>query len=146
MIAITACSCVGLLGAGLGGGTGRLQGLHGLITDNIAAAKVVLATGDLIEVSPTSNADLYWGLRGAGHNFGIVAEFNYTVHDLVPNGGSWWWGQYTYTGASVEAVAEAVNNATQFQLPGLSIFVEYYWPSPNATEVSVSIETELSSG
>ena len=50
--------------------------------DNIIEMDVVLADGAMITVSESSHADLYWGMRGAGHNFGIVTRFNYKVYDI----------------------------------------------------------------
>ena len=55
---------------------GRYQGYWGLVQDNIIDADLVLANGDEVTVSETSCPDLWWGLRGAGHNFGIVTSFN----------------------------------------------------------------------
>jgi FAD/FMN-containing dehydrogenase len=76
-----------MLGASLGGGVGRYQGIHGLIIDALQSVKMVTATGDLITVSKTEEPDLFWGLRGAGFNFGIILEATYGIHDLT-NGGS----------------------------------------------------------
>lgn len=52
------CNCIEFL-AGLGGGHGRLQGLYGLIADNLISARVVTADGSILTVSQSSNADLY---------------------------------------------------------------------------------------
>ncbi|KAK7967152.1 uncharacterized protein PG986_001429 [Apiospora aurea] len=60
-----------LLGPGLGGGHGWNQGRYGLGLDQIVEANLVLGDGSRIVVSEDSHADLFWGLRGAGHNFGI---------------------------------------------------------------------------
>ena len=70
-----------MIGPGLGGGFGRYQGFFGLILDNIVEMNVVLADGALIKVSDSSHPDLYWGMRGAGHNFGIVTRFKYRIYD-----------------------------------------------------------------
>lgn len=75
-----------MLGATLGGGVSRYQGLHGLILDALKSVKLVTASGDLITVSETKHPDLFWGIRGAGFNYGIVTEAMYEVHDLT-NGG-----------------------------------------------------------
>ena len=66
---------------GLGGGFGRYQGFFGLVLDNIIETNVVLADGSLITVSNSSHADLYWGMRGAGHKFGMVTKFKYRIYD-----------------------------------------------------------------
>ena len=69
------------MGVALGGGHGTLQGHYGLLTDQIVAARVVLANGKAVTVSKIKNSDLFWALRGAGHNFGIVTEVTYKVYD-----------------------------------------------------------------
>lgn len=75
-----------MLGATLGGGVGRYQGIHGLIIDALESVKIVTATGDLVTASKTQEPDLFWALRGAGFNFGIVVEATYTIYDLTNNG------------------------------------------------------------
>ncbi|KAI0143689.1 hypothetical protein GGR57DRAFT_518168 [Xylariaceae sp. FL1272] len=80
------CSCTGMVGATLGGGVGRFNGMDGMIIDFLVSARLVTATGEVAEVSETKNPELFWGLRGAGANFGIVTSATY---NLVPlrNGG-----------------------------------------------------------
>ena len=109
------CGCVGMLGAGLGGGIGKYMGYFGLVTDNIIDMTVVIADGSIITVSETSHPDLYWGMRGAGHNFGIVTQFNYKIYDQPSV--DWFQVAYTYTGDKLEALFEQINllnaNGTQ---------------------------------
>jgi FAD/FMN-containing dehydrogenase len=63
----------------LGGGHGLLQGHYDLLADNLISARMVLANGTAVTVSSESNPDLFWAIRGAGHNFGIVTEFEYNI-------------------------------------------------------------------
>ncbi|KAE8146574.1 hypothetical protein BDV25DRAFT_162207 [Aspergillus avenaceus] len=78
--------CVGSVGATLGAGIGPLQGHRGLVVDALQSVKLVTATGDLVTASKTENSDLFWGMRGAGWNFGIVVEATYEIYDYTNNG------------------------------------------------------------
>lgn len=71
------CSCPGYMGLAVGGGVGRYYGSLGLVSDSMVSARVVTATGDIVEASAALNADLFWGLRGAGANFGIILNATY---------------------------------------------------------------------
>lgn len=74
-----------MLGPGLGGGHGPLEGVYGLISDNFRQLNVVLANGTAITVNETSHAGLLWGMKGAGHNFGIVTSFELNIFPRGPD-------------------------------------------------------------
>lgn len=65
----------GVGGLTLGGGYGVLSGTRGLVIDNMVAATVVLANGEIKTASKDENAELFWALNGAGQNFGVTTEF-----------------------------------------------------------------------
>jgi len=72
----------GIAGLTLGGGQGWLTGKHGLTLDNLLAADVVTADGQLLHASADEHPDLFWALRGAGANFGVVTSFEYRLHPV----------------------------------------------------------------
>ena len=67
----------GVAGLTLGGGIGWIMRRHGLSIDQLLSVDLVTAEGELVQASVDRNADLFWGVRGGGGNFGIVTEFEF---------------------------------------------------------------------
>jgi hypothetical protein len=96
---------VSFLGPALGGGHGWFQGHHGLITDQFQSMNVVLANGDFKTIDSTS--DLWWGMQGAGHNFGVVTSVTTKVYDIEHT--DWAIDTIVFSGDKVEKVYDAAN-------------------------------------
>ena len=75
-------SHTGVGGLTLGGGFGRVARRFGLSLDNVRAVDIVTANGEVLRASADENADLYWGVRGGGGNFGVVTSFDFALHPM----------------------------------------------------------------
>lgn len=75
---------VGISGLALGGGLGWLMGKYGLACDNLRAVDIVLADGRLVTADHEKYLDLYWAVRGAGANFGVVTSLTFDLHPVGP--------------------------------------------------------------
>lgn len=69
----------------MGAGISSLQGVRGLMLDALESVRVVTADGKLVEASKTQHPDLFWAIRGAGSNFGIVTSATYKVYNASNN-------------------------------------------------------------
>lgn len=121
----------------LGGGHGWIQGLHGLAADQMLKARVILANGTIINTSNTENPDLFWALRGAGHNFGIVTEVTNKIYD-VPASDEWYYEKFTYPGASVDklfAQLDKIKRDTPAQFQHYAVFLNL--PDVDSTQALV---------
>jgi len=77
-------STTGIAGLTLGGGWGHLARRYGLSSDNLISVDLVTGDGEFLTASATENADLFWGVRGGGGNFGIVTSLEYRLHAVGP--------------------------------------------------------------
>ncbi|KAH7025021.1 uncharacterized protein B0I36DRAFT_387406 [Microdochium trichocladiopsis] len=113
------CACVSVAGPALGGGHGMLQGRHGFAADNLVSARVTLANGTSVTASGTQNPDLFWGLKGAGHNLGVVTSLEMSLYDADE---LWRMDVLTYTQDKLEQIF-AVWNELEDEIadPGLLV-------------------------
>lgn len=103
------CECTGTIAPMLGGGHGWLQGRFGLMADNVISMRLVLADGSAITASAAEHADLFWALRGAGHNFGIVTEMQYKVYDRQAESDEWSYAELVFSRDKLKSVFEVAN-------------------------------------
>jgi FAD/FMN-containing dehydrogenase len=95
----------GVGGLTLGGGMGRLQRRWGFSIDNMLAVDLVTAEGKQLRASDDEHPDLFWGIRGAGPNFGVVTSFEFRLHEL---GTTITQGMLAFPGERATEVAERV--------------------------------------
>ncbi len=79
-----AVSTTGVAGLTLHGGVGHLRRKYGLSIDNLLSVDIVTADGEHRRASATENEDLFWAVRGAGSNFGVVTSFEFQAHPVGP--------------------------------------------------------------
>jgi hypothetical protein len=126
----------------LGGGHGWLQGRQGLLADNLISARLVLANGSAITVSETDHTDLFWALRGAGHNFGIVTSFEYKIVDRTPETEMWSWEQFIFRHDQVRDVyslANAMLGGSVSEQPVELVHWSYFFKIPDIDPENVSL-------
>lgn len=80
------CACVGFAGATLGGGIGPYSGLYGATSDSLISVEIVTGTGEPLTVSAARHPQLFYGLKGAGFNYGVVTSLTYRVYPATNDG------------------------------------------------------------
>lgn len=102
-LAIGTAPCVGMLGAALGGGVSANQGRFGLLIDILESVELVSAQGTVVNASRTENSDLFWALRGAGANYGVLTSATFKV-PRAANGGDAVNANYLYVASQIPSV------------------------------------------
>jgi hypothetical protein len=110
---------VGVGGLATAGGIGWLAREHGLTIDHVRAVEMVLADGSVVRADGEENADLFWAVRGAGANFGIVTSFEFEV-DEVGNVG---WAQLVLDARDTASLLEKWGAAVEAAPRDLTSFI-----------------------
>ncbi|KAI4202120.1 MAG: hypothetical protein LQ350_002787 [Teloschistes chrysophthalmus] len=131
------CNCVGNMGAALGGGYGNLMGLYGFSVDNIISLEVVLANGTAATVSANQHPDLWWALRGAGHNFGIVTSAVMKSYPTPKPKNMAWTGGLFYTEDRIEGVVQAIQDLVLKE--PMNVFLYYTTTGPPTFNATVLV-------
>lgn len=126
----------------LGGGLGRFQGLHGLTSDALRSARVALWNGTIVDASSDANQDLFWGLRGAGQNFGVVIEAVFETYPAT-NGGQQYSSDMTFSADKLEAVFDITNQLLTPELDSSLALAIAIGSNPVTLEVSTNIESTI---
>lgn len=100
---------VGVGGLATAGGIGFLSREHGLTIDHIRSVEMVLADGSVVNASETENPELFWGVRGAGANFGIVTSFVFEVDPVGDMG----WAQFIFDATNTAQFLQAWGAAVE---------------------------------
>jgi alkanesulfonate monooxygenase SsuD/methylene tetrahydromethanopterin reductase-like flavin-dependent oxidoreductase (luciferase family)/FAD/FMN-containing dehydrogenase len=123
---------VGVGGLATAGGIGWLVREHGLTIDHLRSAEVVLADGSLVTASDEENADLFWAIRGAGANFGIVVSFEFEV-DAVGEVG---WAQLAFDASDTAGFLERWGAAVESAPRDLTSFLIMGGPRPGQPAIA----------
>ncbi|KAI0377215.1 hypothetical protein F5Y04DRAFT_273242 [Hypomontagnella monticulosa] len=131
--------CPGAIGVTMGGGIGMKTGLYGLLIDALRSVRMVTAKGDVVTASSLENKDLFWAIRGAGINFGIVTEATYGIHERI-NGGNVTAVTFVYAAPSNRSLWEALKTFDGNQPAKLSFqaIIQYDRPS-NSPRIVVQL-------
>jgi FAD/FMN-containing dehydrogenase len=113
-------SLTGIAGLTLGGGFGYLTRRWGWTADNVIGMDVVTAEGQLVRASSEENEDLFWGLRGGGGNFGVVAGIDYQLYPLGPEVVG---GMVAWPADDARKVLELYRNLAEQAPPELTLVV-----------------------
>ncbi|KAH7107389.1 hypothetical protein BKA62DRAFT_683209, partial [Auriculariales sp. MPI-PUGE-AT-0066] len=128
------CNEVGAIPVVLGGGFTVLQSRLGAVCDSLVECKTVLASGEIVTISETSNSDLFWGIRGAGMYYGITLECTLKIHpfaDVGRGGGQFWTAMLVLDVDSQEpAVLSAFEKLLQNEDPDIAGMILMGSPPP----------------
>lgn len=123
---------MGVIGATLGGGHGVFDGEHGIMSDSLLSVNMITAKGEKIAVNATENPDLFWGIKGAGNNFGLITEATYRVYPKTTL--FHFTIEADYSPDSLEQILEAMN---ELDIPPESSSTVYFLPDRRGPQNNV---------
>ncbi|KAI0904511.1 hypothetical protein F4823DRAFT_634235 [Ustulina deusta] len=130
------CTCPSFIGVTLGGGIGRWEGIYGLFIDALQSVRFVAANGTVLTASKTENSELFWGIRGAGANLGVIIEATYKLHKIdkssTPGGAGY--------GLNADFIIPAEKNASYWKL------IESLMPYPAQLAIVSVVEWNETTG
>ncbi|GAP93089.1 putative FAD binding domain-containing protein [Rosellinia necatrix] len=111
-VSVSTCNCVSVLGATLGGGLSRTQGVYGLNIDQLISLNIVDSNGAKKTITKAKNPELWWAVTGAGANFGIVTSGTYKSHAIPQAQNTAWTGLVIFDESKLEQLIAALNALT----------------------------------
>lgn len=126
-------STTGIAGFSLVGGLGWLTRKAGITVDNVLAVNLVTADGELVYADGEENADLLWGVRGAGTNFGVVTSFEHQLHHVGP---TVYAGSLMYDMADTRKLLEVYREHAIDAPDDLTIWIAWLTPPPGPHELA----------
>lgn len=106
----------------------------------MVSCRLVLANGTVINVSKEENPDLFWAIRGAGHNFGVAVEATFEVYPQAHNGIHYTW-DLDFRLDQCDAVFARINEVHKIMPPDLAIFV--LWNRKNKSGLKVCLKESI---
>lgn len=125
-------SHTGVAGLTLGGGMGWASRRYGLTIDSLLGAELVTANGDVVWTDAASDAELFWGIRGGGGNFGVVTRFRFRIHDFGPIVVGRWTYPLAHAADAIRRMRDLVSTASRdlalnFTVSGSELSVTTVW-------------------
>ncbi|KLP15621.1 6-hydroxy-D-nicotine oxidase [Fusarium fujikuroi] len=129
---------LGYAGFSLGGGFGWGMGVAGLAIDLLVEATIVLASGEIVTCSEDQNPDLFFAIRGAGYNFGVISKLKFKAKPLTHQV---WYGTIVYPRSAYQSVLETVDKWSLTQKPEdmVAIVITTLVPATRGEEAMLAI-------
>ena len=132
---------VGVGGLTLTGGIGWKVRKYGLALDNLVAAELVTATGEVVRASAEAHPELFWAIRGGGGNFGIVTAFEFVAHPTT----NVFFGKISFPAAEAATVLQGWANYLRTAPEELTSTAEFANPFAGGPEAPVEIHVAVDS-